>query len=409
MSLTKEQAAIIKVTVDMLREHGTDITARFYKNMITEVPQLENVFNRANQSNNRQAEALADALYAYAANIDNLAALESAVVHITQKHASIFIQPEQYKIVGSFLLKAMKEVLGDAFTLKIQSAWSNAYWQLANMMIELEGQLHRQEGSWTNWRDFIITNKIQESDEVASFYLTPKDNKPLSKYHPGQYISVQLEVSSLQCLQSRQYSLSDAPNAECLRISVKRESGATVDGPPGVMSHVLHDLKRTGDVIQVSSPRGDFFLDTKDNPNSPLVLISAGIGLTPMLSILNTLVAEKSGRRISWIYAARNSRVHAFANHIRSIVESAENIHSKIFYRVLYGDEIEGIDYDYVGRMDLNKLHRSNDLFVDDDTSQYFICGPGKFMEDIKMKLTGFSVGLERIRLEIFGTGLLNT
>ena len=120
--MTPEQVQLIKATVPIIRQHGKDITSCFYKNMLGEHPELNHIFNQTNQLNGHQASALADSLYAYASHIDDLGVLGPAVERIDQKHASLYVQPEQYDIVGTYLLKAMKEVLGEALTEDIHTA-----------------------------------------------------------------------------------------------------------------------------------------------------------------------------------------------------------------------------------------------------------------------------------------------
>lgn len=134
MSLTKDQVSIIKATVPILKEHGNTITSTFYSTLIRENPSLNNVFNQTNQANNHQAAALAGSLYAYASYIDDMGVLSPAVEKICQKHASLYIRPEQYDLVGTYLLRAMGEVLGDALTPDILEAWKTAYYQLANIV-----------------------------------------------------------------------------------------------------------------------------------------------------------------------------------------------------------------------------------------------------------------------------------
>ena len=226
MSLTPEQAKIIKATVPILAEHGMTITSRFYANMLRENKELNNVFNTSNQHNGHQPKSLAMALYAYASNIDDLGVLSPAVELICHKHASLYIRPEHYNIVGTYLLAAMKEILGDSLTQDIHDAWAAAYWQLANIMIAREADLYKSADGWADWREFKIDRKEKESDEITSFYLVPVDGKPLPKFKPGQYISVQTEVPDLSHLQARQYSLSEAPRSDYYRISVKRVSSS---------------------------------------------------------------------------------------------------------------------------------------------------------------------------------------
>ncbi|OBT63072.1 hypothetical protein VE03_07435 [Pseudogymnoascus sp. 23342-1-I1] len=171
------------------------------------------------------------ALCAYAANINKLDALGPTLKLICHKHASLLIEPKQYSIVGKYLIEAMEQVLGEAFILNTQAAWTTAYWQLAKIMIENEASLYRQREEWTTWRDFRIANTKRESSEITSFYLQPVDGKSLPPFAPGQYISVRMYVPILGYAQARQYSLSDRPNPGQYRISVKREDGFDVKRP----------------------------------------------------------------------------------------------------------------------------------------------------------------------------------
>ena len=328
-----------------------------------------------------------------------------------QKHASLYIQPEHYDIVGRYLLEAMKQVLGESLTDEVHAAWLAAYLQLAGLMINREAELYMGAEGWTDWREFSILRKVKESEEITSFYLTPKDGKPLSSYLPGQYISIRTDVPALKYLQARQYSLSDAPSADHYRISVKREAGLDLEHPdakthPGYISNILHDIKKVGDEVQLSHPAGEFFLDTRDKKSetSPIALISAGIGLTPDLAILNTLVAENSTRKISWIHAARNSRVDAFGKHVRSIAEKHPNVHYVVFEKHVFHDEVEGSDYHFQGRLRLDELDKDRDLFIHDKGTEYYICGPEKFMADMEEGLLSYGIDEVRIKVELFGT-----
>jgi nitric oxide dioxygenase len=216
-----------------------------------------------NQLTGHQQQALAGTLYAYASYIDDLGVLAPAVELIVHKHASLYIRPEHYNIVGTYLLAAMKDVLGHALTPDILEAWTAAYWQLANLLISKEESLYKEAEGWTDWRDFTIASKIRESDEIMSFYLKPIDGRPLPTFRPGQYISVRVDVPGLEYSQARQYSLSDKHAPHCYRISVKREQGLdpkmpTAKAHPGYVSNIMHDVKKDGDVIKVSHPSGRF-------------------------------------------------------------------------------------------------------------------------------------------------------
>jgi nitric oxide dioxygenase len=154
--------------------------------MLKANPSLRNVFNNANQEHLEQPRALADAVLAYAANIDDLSPMIPAVELIASKHASLYVQPEQYAIVGERLIAAIGEVLGDAVTPELADAWVAAYWQLAGILIKKEHSLYDNFENWRDWRDFRIAKKVKESDEITSFYLEPVGGGPLPTFRPGQ-------------------------------------------------------------------------------------------------------------------------------------------------------------------------------------------------------------------------------
>ncbi|KAI5206786.1 flavohemo protein [Aureobasidium subglaciale] len=407
MSLTPDQVKLIKATVPVLKEHGTTITSHFYDTLLKENPSLNGVFNQTHQKTGHQAGALAGSLYAYASHIDDLGALSPAVERICHKHASMFVQPEHYGVVGTYLLRAMGDVLGGALTPEILEAWGQAYWQLANIMIKQGENLYKSAGPWTSWRDFRISKKVPESEEITSFYLSPVDEMPLPSYLPGQYISVATSVPSLHHDQNRQYSLSDAPSLHHYRISVKRESAVRKGNitHPAYMSNILHADKKEGDILQVSHPFGEFYADPKESGTGALVLISAGVGITPMISILDTFIREKQERKISFIHATRSSNVQAFGPHIRHVTSAYPFVTSAIFNKMPSADAKQGTDYDFASRMDLDKLNKDKDLYLHDKEAIYYICGPSGFMRDMAEKLQSYGVEESRIELEIFGTG----
>lgn len=414
MSLTKDQVQIIRSTVPVLQEHGNQITSTFYDTLLKEVPELNNVFNQANQANSHQAQALAGALYAYATHIDDLGALSPAVEKICQKHASLYITPDQYNVVGEYLLRAMGEVLGSALTKETLDAWGAAYWQLANLMIKREEQLLHDAHGWTDWRDFRIADKVKESDEITSFFLKPVDGQELPPFLPGQYISILTDVPKLHYLQSRQYSLSEAPKPDYYRVSVKKEIGLNTGQPgaeahPGYISNIMHDEKNIGDIIKVSHPAGEFFLDPDQDTNAatPIVLLSAGVGLTPMVSILDTLLDRGSHQRISFLHGARSTSAQAFRKHIHDVVAQHSNVTAAISIKTPADREadVEGLEYKYASRLKLDELDKERDLRLDSKETKYFVCGPEGFMDAMAKGLKEMGVGEDRIKMEVFGTG----
>lgn len=410
--LTPEQVRIIKATVPVLAQHGETITTKFYADMLEAQPELKNIFNNTHQATGHQPRALAGSLYAYASNIDDLGKLSPALELICHKHASLYIRPEHYNVVGEHLLKTMKTVLGDAATPEILDAWEAAYWQLANIMINKEEGMYEEAKGWTDWKDFKIVRKEKEAEEITSFYLQPVDsNLKLPSFKPGQYISVNVFVDELDggVWQARQYSLSDAPGKDYLRISVKREPGIEVGEPghmshPGYLSNIMHEKKHVGDIVRVSHPWGDFFFDEeKEDSSAPIVLISAGVGLTCLNSILNTTL-ERSSRPVTWIQGARDSKTRAFKKEIDGLAAKKENLHTVYFSSSPQEDEVQGQDYDIKSRVDLDQIDRKV-LFADNDKTLYFTCGPEKFMLDVEAKLKSYGVPAERIYMELFGTG----
>ncbi len=408
MSLTSQQIQIVKATAPILLEHGKTITVIFYKNMLLAHEELRNVFNIPNQKNERQPVALATALYAYATHIDDLGVLSPAVELICQRHASLYIRPEQYDIVGKYLLEAMKLVLGDALTQEIHDAWAVAYWQLARILIGREEQLMETTNGWTDWRGMRIERKVPESDLITSFYLVPVDGKPLPTFLPGQYISIKTRVPLLGHDQIRQYSLSDAPRKDYYRISVKAESGLDMTNTqstshPGYISNILHNDKKVGDVLSVSHPFGEFVLG-KQADDAPLVLLSAGVGLTCLMSMLNASV--DSHRPISWIHGARTTSVRPFAEHIKELDAKHDNLNTVRFVSKLADGDVTGVDYDRTGRVALGKLDPSRHLFLHDMRSRYYVCGPAHFITDVQRGLKERGVADDRVHAELFGTGL---
>lgn len=415
-TLTPSQIAIVKSTAPVLKVHGAAITTLFYNNMLAANPSLKNVFNLTSQTTGRQPRALAGAVLAYATYIDDLPKLHAAVEVIAHKHASLQVTADQYAIVGKYLLEAIGQVLGEGATAEIVDAWTAAYGLLARVFINREAEMYEVQRShgWRGWRRFRIVRKIAETPDehhITSFYLEPVDGGKLPAYLPGQYVSLQVMVPELGHLQSRQYSLSDAPQADGgahYRVSVKKEPGEVVDHP-GLISNILHDRYGVGDEVELSHPQGEFFVDPADKTKEgvPAVLVSAGVGATPMMAILKALTAESAVKRpVSWIQGARSSRTLPFANAVRDICRANENVSANVFLTTVDDKDKIGVDYHFgETRIDLEKLHREKDLFLGDQRAEYFICGPELFMIQTRKALMDKGVADERIRLEVFATG----
>ena len=401
--MTNQQKELITATVPILRAGGETLTNYFYARMLKAHPELKNTFNMGNQANGRQKSALANAVLAYAENIEDPGVLIGVLKGISTKHRSLNIQPEQYKIVGNHLIASIAEVVGEAATPQILEAWTVAYYQLADIMITIEKEMYAENaakpGSWNGWRKFVIKKIVSESDEIKSFYLYPEDGGAITTFLAGQYVSVQVFVPELQLLQPRQYSLSSAFNPEYYRISVKRETGIAPN-PNGMVSQTLHS-KSEGDTIMLSAPAGIFHMHKE--AKSPLVLISGGVGFTPMLSMLETNKANIENNKTVWVHGCRSHSLHAFREQLTTLKEQLHWLETYTFYDTVHDYENHGEDVLH-GRVD---LHKCKDAILLNDAN-YYICGPELFIKAQYQSLLNLNVSKDNIFYEEFGPQIIN-
>lgn len=409
MALTYQQSKLVRDTIPALREHGEQITTTFYRNMLRDHPELNNYFNSVNQKNGRQPRALTSVILNFASNINHISELIPKFERMCNKHCSLGIQPEHYGIVGKYLLRAFGEVLGPAMTPAVFAAWEKAYWVLAKMLIGREAQLYKDFEKWPSWRKFKVDRVVSEADDVYSFYLVPQDGKKLPKFFPGQYVSARIQGPE-GYMQARQYSLSEAWREDYYRISVKRDEGTRYANAvsdsyfhPGLVSNMLIDHMTVGSVVELSHPAGEFFLDVDNASTMPLVLISAGVGITPMVSIANTVTRTQPGRPISWIHGSRRSV--PFEAHIAELRRRhPDTFRTNIFKTHLASGDVVGITCDYDFRMDLAKVS-PDDLHLANNGTEYYICGPEQFMLEMSDYLKSQGVGAARVKFELFSTG----
>ncbi|AKM29478.1 flavohemoprotein [Pandoraea faecigallinarum] len=388
----------IDASVPVLREHGLAITRHFYASMFEAHPELRNLFNMGNQASGAQQQSLASAVFAYAANIDNAAALAPVLERIVHKHVSVGITPSHYPIVGRHLLGAIKDVLGDAATPELIAAWDEAYWLLAGELIAAEARLsEKTHAALGSLRELVVADVDRETEHVVSYYLrTPEGGSP-GEFVPGQYVSVSVTLpDGLQ--QRRQYSLSDAPDAPHWRITVKREAA---DGtkPAGQVSNWLHANLKAGDRILVSPAYGEFTLPQNDA--RPLVLLSAGVGITPMMSMVAALAAKRSHREIVFAHAGRNGSHVALRRHLAFAAGQLPHLRVATFFETPRPTEREGVDYTFAGRMDIARLSLPAD-------ADYLLCGPAAFMQAQWRALRDAGVPAERMHREVFGPDALD-
>ncbi|MDN7653715.1 NO-inducible flavohemoprotein [Burkholderia multivorans] len=399
--LTQQTKDIVKATAPVLAQHGYDIIQCFYRRLFDAHPELKNVFNMTHQEQGQQQQALARAVYAYAENIEDPGSLAAVLKNIANKHASLGVRPEHYPIVGEHLLGAIKETLGDAATDEVVSAWALAYGNLADLLAGMESGLYEQAatrvGGWTGWRTFIVRDKRPESSVITSFVLEPADGQPVANFEPGQYVSVAVDVPTLGLQQIRQYSLSDMPNGRTYRISVKREGGGPY--PPGYVSCLLHDYVNVGDEVRLAAPYGCFHIDI--DASTPIVLISGGVGLTPMISMLKRAIQDPK-RQVVFVHGARNGGVHAMRDRLRETARTHTNFSLIVFYDDPLPQDLPGRDYDHASLVDVNAI-KDAILLPDAD---YYICGPVPFMRLQHDALKQLGIPEARIHYEVFGPDL---
>ena len=385
--LSTPHRALIKATVPLLESGGETLTRHFYQLMFSEYPEVRPLFNQAHQASGDQQRALANGVLMYARHIDQLEALGPLVAKIVNKHVSLQILPEHYPIVGTCLLRAIREVLGAAIaTDAVIEAWAAAYGQLAEILIGAEEQAYADNaaapGGWRGARWFRVAAKVAESQEITSFHLAPEDGGALLDFAPGQYIGLRLHLDGEEV--RRNYSMSALGNGREYRISVKRELG-------GRVSNHLHDQVQVGDRVQVFPPAGDFVLGAS---HKPLVLITAGVGITPALTMLDS--ARQSGRPIHFIHCARNGAVHAF----RDWVEAHTQAHPHIRRFFCYSEARAGDRCDAEGLLSRELL--ASWLPSERDLDAYFL-GPKPFMAQVKQYLRELGVPEQQSHYEFFG------
>ncbi|MGO2128852.1 MAG: NO-inducible flavohemoprotein [Pseudoalteromonas prydzensis] len=387
--LSDKTIEIVKSTVPLLAQAGTVVTEHFYNRMFSHNPELQDIFNMTNQRSGRQQFALFNALAAYAQNIDNLVVLKTALARINHKHTSMHILPEHYPIVGGHLIGTLKELLPEQFTAEVEYAWREAYALLADICITEEAALYEHSknnhGGWAGTREFVIAKKHRESELVTSFTLVPVDGEAVIAHKPGQYLGIKVKPEDAQYNEIRQYSISQQSNGENYRISVKKE----VQPAAGIVSNYLHSLDE-GRVIELYPPAGDFFLRAN---NKPVVLISAGVGQTPMLAMLQTLLSDQSNQPVTYLHACENQQQRSFSDFL--FAQAAA--HSRLNHYTWLNHGGEGADF--IGLMDVKRVAEQLPLTQGD----FYICGPTGFMAAIKQQLIALGVDATRIHYEVFG------
>jgi ferredoxin-NADP reductase/MOSC domain-containing protein YiiM len=249
--------------------------------------------------------------------------------------------------------------------------------------------------AWAGFRPLRVSQKIRESSSVTSLVLEPADELPLAAALPGQFVVLRLTPAPGTPALMRSYSLSAEPNDRCYRISVKREQH-------GVAGAWIDEKVEIGDVLDVSAPRGNFTLQPGDGP---VVLLSAGVGATPVIAMLHALAAQASPREVWWLHGARNGHEHPFAQEAKTLVKALPHGHRHIRYSSPDPEDRPDADFDAVGRLDIGALR---ELEVP-HKADFFICGPPAFISDLTAGLAAWGIAKGRIHTELFGPGASKT
>ena len=412
--LEPEHAEIVRATLPLVGANVDEITRVFYRTLFAHHPSLiRDLFNRGNQAQGAQQRALAASIATFATHLvdpdlPNPADLLSRIGH---KHASLGITEDQYQVVHDTLFSAIVEVLGaDVVTADVAAAWDRVYWLMAQTLVAFERGLYEEAGvpdgdvfrrarvvgrvddrvvgrvddTVVGRVENTVVGRVDGGDVVVFVVESTDPGAPLPAFRPGQYVSVGVVLSD-GARQLRQYSLVGAPAAGRLSFAVRRVDPVG-DHPAGEVSTRLHRNVQIGDEIDVTLPFGDLTIDTE--ATTPLVLISAGIGDTPMIGILDHLATHSPARPTLVLHADRSPATHPLRTDMHSLVGSLENGSLDVWYETDAGDA-------RAGRMDLSQVELPEEADV-------YLCGGNGFLHAVREQLRAAGVPAEKVHFELF-------
>ncbi|MDT0756284.1 globin domain-containing protein [Mammaliicoccus sciuri] len=376
--LSEQTKEIVKQTVPVLEQYGNEITKVFYQRMFETHPELLNIFNKSNQKQGKQQTALAQTVLAAAKHIDHLEVIVPNVNQIAHKHRALQVKEEHYPIVGEFLLKAIKEVLGDAATVDIMNAWEEAYGEIAGVFIQMEKSMY-EAAAWDDFKSFKIANIEDQGTSMKSFEVEPVNNIKIPELVAGQYITVRIKPTNDDNLALRHYSIYSVKNDGKIRFAVKREGEGE---KKGLVSHDLHDKYSIGDTIELSAPAGDFKVESEKDKT--LLLLSSGAGVTPMFAMLEDEAYK--GRNVHFVHVNEAEKDVPFKEEVDALNAMNENV--EVTYHLKEKD----------GYLTSNEL--SN--WINEDVDIY-LCGGITFMDTIFDELEKLNIGQADVHFEPFG------
>lgn len=372
--LTEQEKDIIKQTVPLLKEKGTEITSIFYPKMFKAHPELLNMFNQTNQKRGMQSSALAQAVMAAAVNIDNLSVIKPVIMPVAYKHCALQVYAEHYPVVGENLLKAIQDVTGLEENDPVIQAWSKAYGVIADVFIQIEKEIYDQM-MWIGFKPFKITNIKQESEDIKSFTVETEEYD-FSEFTPGQYITVDVSSDKLPYRAKRHYSIVSGEKNH-LTFGVKRDVTTEHEGE---VSTILHDEIKEGDMINLAAPVGGFVLE---NTTEPQLFLGSGIGVTPLVAMYEA--ASAKGLDTQMVQVAENEQHLPFKDNFNSIASHHDN--AKLYTHL---KDKQG----YIGAEELQVFLANK--------PEIYICGGTKFLQSMIEALKSLNYDMDRVHYETF-------
>ncbi|MBV5242408.1 hemin transporter [Mycolicibacterium sp. PAM1] len=390
--LEAAHAEMIAATLPLVGAHIDEITTEFYRRMFAAHPELlRNLFNRGNQAQGAQQRALAASIATFATHLidPDLPHPAELLSRIGHKHASLGVTADQYPIVHEHLFAAIVEVLGaDTVTADVAAAWDRVYWIMADTLIALERDLYRAAGVTDGdvYRRATVVSRVDDPSGVVLITVRP-EGRPFTGSIPAQYVSVGVTLPD-GARQLRQYTLVNAPGAADLTFAVKPVA-PVAESPAGEVSSWISANLCVGDIVDVTVPFGD--LPAPDGA-APLVLISAGIGITPMIGILEYLAASAPEASVQVLHADRSDRVHPLRERQHELAEALPNARLDVWYE---DGLTAGAPEAHAGLMNLSAIELPADAHV-------YLCGNNGFVQAVRGQLTDRGFTSERVHCELF-------
>src|SRR5271170_1210316 len=249
-----------------------------------------------------------------------------------------------------------------------------------------------------SYRKLVVKSVVPEGETAKSFYLAPADGGPLDDHFPGQHLPLRLDIPNQGRPVFRCYTISNYGD-EYYRLTIKKELAPpnNPEAAPGLSSSYFHDTVQPGDILEAKPPSGNFWLDL--SRDHPVVMLAGGIGVTPMISMLEALDRVGSDRRVYFFFALRNGGDHVFNSRLRAIAERRPNLRMRVFYEQLRDQDLEDRDCQHIGRIDIATLHEQ----LPSLNMEYYVCGPPGMMKALTEGLTAAGVSTDAIRTESFG------